>query len=99
MRWVTSIDALYDFIGYVVLRAPDRFPQEDYLRPDEQMTLEKAFEELKAGLAFVDPEVVGDEAKTRLSTLLQESKLAYRSGDRLKGAHTLQDFEALIFKK
>lgn len=63
------------------------------------MTLEKAFEELEAGLVFVDPDVVGNEAKVRLATLLQESKLAYRSGDRLKGAHTLQDFEALIFKK
>ncbi len=98
MKWVTSIDALYDFIGYVVLRAPDRFPKEDYLRPDEQMTLEKAFEELDAGLAFVDSSVVGEETAARLGALLHESKLAYLDGDRLKGAHTLQDFEALIFK-
>ena len=99
MAWVNNLDGLYDFIGYVVLRAPDSFPTEDYLKPDEQMTLDKAFSELRAGLNFVESEVVGVETKRQLSSLLEESQTAYVQGARKKGAHLLQDFEALIFKK
>ena len=32
MTWVRDVSSLYDFIGYVVLRAPDHFPREDYLK-------------------------------------------------------------------
>jgi hypothetical protein len=41
---------LHDFIRYAVLSAPARLLKEDFLRPDEQMTLERAFEILKASL-------------------------------------------------
>ena len=99
MAWVNNLDGLYDFIGYVVLRAPDRFPREDYLKPDEQMTLDKAFSELRLGLNFVEIDVVGAETKRRLSSLLDEVQAAYIQGERKKGAHLLQDVEALIFKK
>ena len=99
MAWVNNLDGLHDFIGYVVLRAPDRFPNEDYLRPDEQMNLDKAFSELRTGLNFVETEVVGAETKRRLSSLLDEAQAAYVLGGRKEGAHLLQDFEALIFKK
>lgn len=98
MAWVNNLDGLYDFIGYVVLRAPDSFPKEDYLKPEEQMTLEKAFSELRAGLNFVESEVVGVETKLQLSSLLEEAQTAYVQGEQKKGAHLLQDFEALIFK-
>ena len=99
MAWVNNLDGLYDFIGYVVLRAPDKFPKEDYLKPDDQMTLDRAFSELRAGLNFVEADVTGVETKRRLASLLDEAHAAYISGERKKGAHLLQDFEALIFKK
>ena len=99
MAWVNNLDGLYDFIGYVVLRAPDKFPKEDYLKPDEQMTLDKAFSELRGGLSFVEEDVVGVETKHRLSLLLDEARAAYIAGERKQGAHLLQDFEALIFRK
>ncbi len=50
VTWVKDIDSLFDFIGYVVIYAPDRFPVEDYLAPGEQMTLAMAFDELRYGL-------------------------------------------------
>ena len=50
MDWVRDVDSFYNFIGYVVLRAPNSFPKEDYLQDHEQMTLDKAFEELRVGL-------------------------------------------------
>ena len=51
MSRMKSVRDLYNHIGYVVLYAPDRFPIEDYLPADEQMTLEKAFEQ-KTGKAL-----------------------------------------------
>lgn len=98
MTWVQDIDSLYDFIGYVVVHAPDRFPVEDYLAPEEQMTLQKAFDELRHGLSLIDPEIADKDKSRRLSSLLEESLAAYRSGEMVKGAHLLQDLEGLIFK-
>lgn len=99
MAWVRDIDSFYNFIGYVVLRAPNSFPVEDYLPPEEQMTLEKAFAELRRGLQMVDPEVANELKREKLSSMLEASLIAYRAGDEVKGAHLLQDFEGMIFKK
>ena len=99
VRWVRDIDSFYDFIGYVVLHAPGRFPVEDYLLPEQQMNLDKAFVELRNGLDIVDPKVADENKKRRLGALLEESLAAYRSELDMKGAHLLQEFEAAIFKK
>jgi len=99
MAWVRDIDSFYNFIGYVVLTAPNRFPVEDYLPPDEQMTLDRAFTELRQGLQLVDPEVADEKKRAKLSALLDDSLGAYRSGDEVTGARLLNDFEALIFKQ
>ena len=98
-RWVRDIDSLYDFIGYVVLSAPNRFPQEDYLGPEEQMTLERAFEELRYGVRLVEKDFPGSDAKRGLSLLIERSLESYRSGDAKAGAQTLQDFQDLVFRR
>lgn len=98
MQWVRDIDSFHNFIGYVVVRAPDRFPIEDYLPPDQQMNLDRAFDELRRGLDLVEPEVADEEKKRGLSEILDASFAAYIAGDDAKGAHFLQDFEELIFK-
>jgi hypothetical protein len=98
-RWVTKFDSLYDFIGYVVLSAPDEFPQEDFLRPEDQMTLDRAFEELAHGVLLVEQDFPGADRQRGLSAVLERSLAAYRAGDSLTGAHSLQDFQDLIFKR
>jgi hypothetical protein len=70
MKWIKNLNGLYNFIGYVVLFAPDKFPKEDYLKPEEQMTLDKAMAELHKGLEFVEVEVVGADKKTELRNML-----------------------------
>ncbi|WP_395684364.1 hypothetical protein [Dokdonella sp.] len=49
-----TVDA-HDFTAYVVVGAPNHFPVEDYLRADEQMTLDRAFAELREGMRMVPP--------------------------------------------
>ena len=99
MRRVKSLERLYDFIATVVLCAPDRFPKRDYLAEEDQLTLDRAFEELNAGMEFVRKEITDEVELARLQRLLDESLAAYRAGDEVKGAHLLQDFEAGVFKR
>ena len=99
MIWVRDVDSFYNFIGYVINRAPNTFPVEDYLPPEEQMNLDRAFVELRRGLELVEPGVADEEKKAKLAALLDQSLEAYRSGDEIKGAHLLNDFEGMIFKQ
>lgn len=98
MSHVKDIDSLYNFIGYVVLRAPDRFPTEDYLPADQQMTLERAFAELRQGAMLVKADAPDLPGVDKLEAVLDEALALYRRGDDVQGAHRLQDFEAMIFK-
>lgn len=94
-----SVDELWDHIAYVVLYAPDDFPQEDFLAPDDQMTMDRAFELLRAGVMIAYPE--GKFAQKRLSLmgLLDRSFLAYRSEDEMTGVKLLHEFQDAIFKQ
>jgi hypothetical protein len=97
MRWVRHLEALHDFIGHVVLGAPDRFPRESFLSDDEQLDLGRAFEELRSGLEFVAKSESDPRLHDRLHSVLDQSLAAYRAGERLRGAHLLQDFQDMIF--
>lgn len=98
MAWVRDINSLYNFIGYVVLRAPDNFPTEDYLPADQQMTLDRAFAELRNGVMLVKADAPDLPRLDDLEVVLDEALALYRRGETVHGAHRLQDFEAMIFK-
>ncbi|KWE78476.1 hypothetical protein [Burkholderia territorii] len=99
MAWVDSFGEFVDFISYVLLSAPDDFPVEDYLSDDEQMNLDKAFDELKGGMRFVEQRIHDKDVVARLHGLLDASFVAYRADDSTKGAHLLQDFQRLLLEK
>ena len=50
--WVYDKESFFDFLGFMIVHAPE-FPEEDFLEPHEQLSLESAFEQLKKGLAIV----------------------------------------------
>lgn len=93
-----SMEDIYNHIGYVVLCAPDRFPIEDYLRADEQMNLDRAFEQLQEGVTIAYPDDFHPEKRAPLNSLLEMSLAAYRSGDDVEGVRLLQEFQDNIFK-
>lgn len=99
MHWVENTNDLLDFLSYMVLYAPDDFPEEDYLSPSEQMNLEKAFDMLDKGMGFLKEKISDGDQINILQRLLDESKQAYERGDDIKGAHLLQEFEAIALKK
>lgn len=87
-----------NMIGYVVVYAPDEFPVEDFLAPDEQMTLDKAFSEFRRGLPVAYDRIKDKDAIPKAVELLEASYQAYREGDQRAGAFLLQDFDALLLE-
>ncbi|RYG85496.1 MAG: hypothetical protein EON58_22935 [Alphaproteobacteria bacterium] len=99
MAWVRDVGSFYNFIGYVVLRAPNAFPREDYLQDHEQMTLDKAFEELRAGLRMAQADFPDRLLVERLDPVLSDCLQLYRSGNNIAAALRLQsDFQDAIFR-
>ena len=47
---VESVDDLWNHIAYVIAYAPDQFPVEDFLADNEQMNLDRAFDQLRQGM-------------------------------------------------
>ncbi|WP_342250171.1 hypothetical protein [Sphingomonas sp. OTU376] len=94
-----TVDDLWNHIAYVLGYAPDKFPYRDFLPADGQMTLDRAFEQLHAGVLIAYPEDQWAEKRRELHDILDRSFLAYRNGQEIEGGHLLNDFESRIFKQ
>lgn len=104
MYLMSDLEDLWNHVGYVVLCLPDQFPVEDFLSDEDQMTMEKGYEQLHQGIniAYPPDQYKGkdyDDLRNHLASYLLESRKAYDMGDVVKGAHLLQDFRNAIFIK
>ena len=81
MRRVTSIERLHDFLSTVIVYAPDRFPKRDFLTEADQVTLDRAFEELNHGMQFVRGRIEDESVLSRLQQILDASLAAYRESE------------------
>ena len=98
MPWVKNLPTFKDFLSLVIVHAPDGFPEEDYLAPDEQLNLVRAFGELYKGLEMLSASRGASLDVTALRGILDRALTAYRSGEDVEGAHLLQKFEAMALK-
>jgi len=96
MNWRNDLGDLLDTIAYGVLYAPDEFPEEDYLAPEEQMTFARFSQELRDRLRRLSSDLQGHADVPRLNILLEEALRLYSSGQRNEGAWKLQEIEALL---
>jgi hypothetical protein len=78
--------------------APARFPYRDFLADDEQMNLDRAFEQLRQGIQIAYPESSFESKRMQLNSILDRSYAAYRAGDEIAAGHLLNEFEDNIFK-
>ena len=92
-----TIGDLWDHIAYVMEYAPSGFPVEDYLLPDQQMTLDMAFQQLHQGVRIACPLPSAPALREILHALLDRSLAEYRNGDRTAAAALLAEFESTIF--
>ena len=66
-----SVDDLWNHIAYVLAYAPDQFPVEDFLADDDQMTFERAFEQLRQGVEIAYPEAEFADKRSQLHSILR----------------------------
>jgi recombinational DNA repair protein (RecF pathway) len=97
MSWVKSESGFRDFLSLVIVHAPDEFPEEDFLEPEEQLTLDLAFDELRKGIELLSARRVSPNQKQQLHELLKQAYSNYLNGEDVKAAHLLQELEVLAF--
>ena len=93
-----NLGELIDFIATVVLSAPDKFIERDWLKPEEQLNLERAFGELRYGLDCAAKEVGELPAIATARTMLEEAYKHYREGRANPGAWKLQEMSQVLEK-
>lgn len=96
MNQINSRQDYLNFLSVVIVSAPDKFRQFDFLQPEEQMNLAAAFAELHRGLNYLAGKVEAEKVQ-ELRQILDNALNAYQSGERVSGAHLLQDFEEIAF--
>jgi hypothetical protein len=94
MAWVRSVASFRDFLSLAIVHAPDDFPVEDHLAADEQLTLDRAFDELHHGVDLLGGDAVLCKA---LHARLDEAHAAYRAGLEREGARLLHAVEREAF--
>lgn len=95
---VKTVESLWNHIAYVRGHAPDLFPHEDFLPDDQQMNLDRAFEQLRQGVEVAYPEASFASKRIVLNGLLEQSYAAYKAGEDIAAGHLLNEFQDNIFK-
>jgi len=97
-RWCENLGELIDFIALVVLHGPDEFPKEDFLMPEEQLNLDRVFEELRHGLDCAAKEIRDEAVVETCRSMLQDAYTHYREGRVNPGAWKLQEMSQVLEK-
>jgi hypothetical protein len=97
-HWCENLAELIHFIALVVLSAPDEFGNRDWLKPEEQLNLDRAFEELRYGLACVTKKVGELPQIATARVMLEEAYAHYSEGRTNPGAWKLQEMSDLLEK-
>ena len=97
MNWIRNYVDYYNFIGLVMLYAPDHFPKNENNRELDDLNLERAFNELFLGTEYLVDMFEGMGTVQQVFRILDQSFAAYQRNDRHAGASLLSELEQLIF--
>lgn len=92
----TDLHGYKDFVGYVILCAPDLFPEQDWRDPGEQMNLERAFAGLRYGLTLVSKEAGESPLLERCRQLVEQARADYGAGRDMAGQVKLEEVDRLL---
>jgi hypothetical protein len=85
-----------DFVIEVISGAPDSFMEMDWLKPDEQMNLERAFIGLRYGLNVTASEKGENDVVSKCRRLVEESFVDYQAGQDVEGQKKLEEMDRLL---
>ena len=91
MHIINSKLALKDFCSTTLLGAAYGFRVEDFLPPEEQLNIDRAFALLRTGVNefYAQPK----DKNQKMHELLDKSYTAFKAGDNKKGAEYIRSFE------
>ena len=92
----SDLHSFKDYVTMVLACAPELFFEEDWLPPEEQLDLEKAFEGLEIGYRVVAREVGEIPLLARCRQLTSEALERDRAGQDFEGQQKLEQVELLI---
>jgi hypothetical protein len=87
-----------DYVGFVILCTPDEFPIDDWLKPEAQMNLERAFVGLRYGLDVTTAEKGESEVVATCRQLVEEAYAMYQVGHDIEGQKKLEEMDQLLNK-
>jgi hypothetical protein len=94
----TDLHSFKDYVEFVKNAAPDRFPKCDWAGPDDQWTLELAFEGLRHGLKQAVEEKGKLPVFEKSEKLVEEAYHHYREGRKKEGYFKLDEIAKLLRK-
>lgn len=98
MTWFpfNDLHSFKDYVVFVRMCAPDRFPQREGVPAKDQWTLELAFKGLEEGLALSMREKGNRTQFERVRQLFEKAAYAYRFGDRPGGFKALDEAHRVL---
>jgi hypothetical protein len=94
----TDLHSFKDYVGFVKLCAPNHFPKRDGVVPEEQWTLDLAFEGLRLGLTMATEEKGQLSVFVQCGQLIDEARTDYAQGRLREASIKLQDVQKLLKK-
>ena len=94
----TDLHSFKDFVGFVKLCAPELFPIRDGFGPDEQWTVDRAFQGLRLGLNMAVQEKGERPEFAESNKLIEAAYDAYKVGDVRSGFMKLEQVQKLLRK-
>lgn len=91
--WCKSVSELDNFLAFVLLYGPDRFP------PQRDMNIKKAFLEINAGINYCADEIDSAKKIEKLKTLSKKSEDNFKTGNEVEAAHMIQEMSELLIAK
>ena len=85
-----------DFVGYVILCAPEMFPVDDWRTPDQQMNLDRAFIGLRYGLKLTAQEKGESALLAKCREMVEEAYGLYQAGQDHAGQCKLEEMDKLL---
>ena len=92
----TDLHGFKDFVGYVILCAPELFPEQDWRPPDKQMNLDRAFVGLRYGLDLAQKEVGKLPLLDKCRELVEQAYSRYQAVQDLAGQLKLEEMDRLL---
>jgi hypothetical protein len=94
----TDLHGFKDFLVEVIAGAPDDFMEMDWLEPEDQMDLNRAFVGLRYGLDLTAQEQGETELVITCRRLVDEAYQEYVAGREAEGQGKLEEVEKLLNK-